>query len=43
MLLIAVSAAVGMAALAYFSAPIFLKSSAGTESSSEPLPTGAIA
>lgn len=42
-LLISVSAAVGMAALAYFSAPIFLKSSAGTESSLEPLPTGTIA
>jgi hypothetical protein len=45
LLLISASAAVGMTALAYFVAPIFLNRSAITaaESSSEPLPTGAIA
>jgi len=44
-ILICVGAAVGMAALAYFSVPIFLQRSAVTvaESSSEPLPTGTIA
>ncbi|GEM_PF-6054735 len=44
-ILISVSTAVGMAALAYFSVPIFLQRPAviGTESSSEPMPTGAIA
>lgn len=45
MILIVVSAAVGMAALAYFSVPILLQRPAAnvTESSSEPLPTGTIA
>jgi hypothetical protein len=43
-ILIALSTAVGVATLA-FSAPVFLKRAAvsGTESSSEPLPTGTIA
>lgn len=43
--LICVSAVAAMAALAFFSAPIFFKTSAiaRSESSSEPLPTGTIA